>query len=650
MKKLLVLFITLVLALTGCTTSTDNGGSDAEAPKDMTIATSREVSSMDYVITALATDHEINVNLVDGLLEHDTKGAIVSSIASTWSANEDATVWTFNLRPDVKWVTNTGEEYATVVAEDFVTGLRHGAEFKSGTAWLLQGVITGYSEYYSSDYSDEAFANVGVKAIDDLTLEFTLENPTPYFDSMTTYAVLYPINKTFLESQGEGCKLGAPVVDDCSFGSLNLDSILYNGAYILTTNDAKSSAVLTKNEAYWDAENVHLDTVTRIYDDGSDPYSVIKGFEQGTYAYADLMPGWEDYATYAETYSNNTYFTLSNSYTFGLVFNYNRQVFNETNYADDTTLRDNTAEAIHNVNFRNALKYAMDRTSYLATRSPLELATATLRNVHNFPAAGTQSDGTQYYDLVEKHYADYTGETIELEDGQDPYNDKDKALAYIEAAKAEGIEFPVHLDLLVNQTSVALTNQALSLKQAVEEATDGQIIIETVFRDEDTVENIVYYNQDPSMSDYDISTYTGWGPDYQDPKSFVDVFSPTTGYYMTNSGLGTMEADGVTVADLEAKESAGFMEYERLYREADAITDDMDARYDAFAKADAYLIANSIYIPVQQQTRGQRVSYIVPFSQMYAATGTDNYKYKGWELQTEIVTQEQYAAAEAAWK
>ena len=672
MKKLLKgLGISLLaLSLVACSGNTNKpnpsetpsvGGDVTNERKELVIADSSEVSNMDYVQTALAVDHEINVNLVDGLLEHDAKGNLVGSIAESWSSNEDATVWTFKIREGVKWVTSLGEEYADVTAHDFVTGLRHGAEFDSGTAWLLMGVIEGYSEYMASDFSDEEFAKVGVKAIDDYTLEFTMEikedgtgTPIPYFASMTTYAVLYPINETFLESKGTGCVLGTPDNETCDFGSVSPDSILYNGAYLLESVVTKSQTVLVENKNYWDPENVHVEKVTIIYDDGSDPYSIMNGFEQGTYTSASLNPTWADYADYASKYENNTYFTTPNSYVFGMVFNYNRQAFEYTNYADDATLRQNTRDAILNTNFRLALSYSLDRVSWLAVRSPLELATATLRNIDNVASAGMTSDGKNYYDLVEAAYTELTGNEYQLDDGQTPFYNPDMAMQYIEKAKADGVKFPIHLDMLVVETSDSSTKQGQSLKQSIEASTQNNIIIELVFEDQDTVEAIAYDNNDPAASDYDISTFSGWGPDYQDPKSFVDIYSPTTGYYMTTLGLGTTEdvdGDGtLEVSDLEIKETIGLMEYEELYRAADAITDDLDARYAAFAKADAYLLANALYIPTSQQARGQNVSYITPFTKMHSDSGTDQYKYKLTKLQTEMVTAEEFAAAEAAWR
>lgn len=662
MKKLLLTLMALLMSVSLASCSSSSNGetttdgettgttavdsvADYTGPTEWVEATSREVQNMDYVVTQLATDHELNANFVDGLLENAPSGEFVGALAESWESNEDATVWTFHLRQGVNWVTSTGEVYDEVKAQDFVTGLRHGAEF-SAEANVLSGIIAGYSEYVDGkDFSDEAFANVGVKAIDDYTVEYTMASPTPYFYTLTTYNVLFPINEEFLTSKGTGCALGSPDANSCSFGAASADSILYNGAYLLSVFDAKSQTVLVKNPNYWDADHVYMEKVTRIYDDGSDPYSIIKGFEQGTYVQAGLNASWADYADYAEKYAANAYPELPNAYAFGVVFNYNRQIWDNTNYATTDEAKENTHNAILNENFRKALRAAYDKEAYLATSAPGEVAKSTLRNINGFPQLVYNSEGTSYGDLITAAYNEATGESVDLADGQDAFLNPEAALEYIEAAKAEGVVFPVHLDMLVIETSDKLVKQAQSMKQSVEENTDGQIIIELVLRDEDTVQNIAYYNQDPALADYDISTFTGWGPDYADPKTFVDIYSPDAGYYMTSIGLSS-EFEG----DKEIKETIGLYEYYDLYQAADAITDDLDARYAEFAKADAYLIEHAIYIPTSQNSRAMLVSKQVPFTRSYGASGISQYKYKYIQLQDEIVTVDEYNAAKAAWE
>lgn len=620
--------------------------------KEYVYSDSREVASMDYLVTALASDHQYNVNFVDGLVICDRYGAYQPAVAESWTANEDATVWTFKLKKGVKWVTAAGDEYGEVTAEDFVTGLRHAAEFQSGTAYVVSSV-EGFSDYMSAgDYSDEAWAKVGVKAVDDYTVEYTLNAPTPYFYTQVEYTVFYPVNKTFLESKGDGCKLGTPDTNSCTFGQATPDSILYNGAYILSSFDVKSQTVMVKNPAYYAADEVYLEKVTVIYDEGSDPYEMIRSFEQNVYAYAGLSTQWGDevFNEMMAKYDGYVNPTLSNYYAFGIVFNFNRVTYENTAHADDAD-KENTKAAIRNENFRLAMKSAFDAQAYLEVSAPTEIAKATLRNINGVPNLVSTSDGTLYGTLVEDAYEEITGTRVSLADGQWPWLSKENALAYIEAAKADGITFPVHVDMLVIETSDRLTKQGLSFKQSIEENTDGQIIVDLIMRDQDTVQNIAYYSESWDEADYDISTFTGWGPDYVDPKSFVEIYSPVDGYYMHSCGLtdkGATQSDDFG-ADDELKTQLGFYEYEDLYRAADAITDDLDARYKAFAKADAYLLAHGLYIPTSMQTRSARVSHIVPFSAPYSS-GVSQYKYRGVQLQEDVVTTEQYQAAMAAWE
>ena len=676
MKKLLVALLALlmIVTLTACGKKDEAPVTGGEEPtgevatfdvnavdvsslklantKEYVYSDSREVASMDYLVTALASDHQYNVNFVDGLVICDRYGAYQPAVAESWTANEDATVWTFKLKKGVKWVTAAGDEYGEVTAEDFVTGLRHAAEFQSGTAYVVSSV-DGFSDYMSAgDYSDEAWAKVGVKAVDDYTVEYTLNAPTPYFYTQVEYTVFYPVNKTFLESKGDGCKLGTPDTNSCTFGQATPDSILYNGAYILSSFDVKSQTVMVKNPAYYAADEVYLEKVTVIYDEGSDPYEMIRSFEQNVYAYAGLSTQWGDevFNEMMAKYDGYVNPTLSNYYAFGIVFNYNRVTYENTAHADDAD-KENTKAAIRNENFRLAMKSAFDAQAYLEVSAPTEIAKATLRNINGVPNLVSTSDGTLYGTLVEDAYEEITGTRVSLADGQWPWLSKENALAYIEAAKADGITFPVHVDMLVIETSDRITKQGLSFKQSIEENTDGQIIVDLIMRDQDTVQNIAYYSESWDEADYDISTFTGWGPDYVDPKSFVEIYSPVDGYYMHSCGLtdkGATQSDDFG-ADDELKTQLGFYEYEELYRAADAITDDLDARYKAFAKADAYLLAHGLYIPTSMQTRSARVSHIVPFSAPYSS-GVSQYKYRGVQLQEDVVTTEQYQAAMAAWE
>lgn len=637
---------------TNNSSTTEGGTTTTTEPKkpasltEVTVAGSGNLANMDYLVTGKAPDHTWNANFVETLLEIDNVGRTVGSLAESWSVSEDGLTWTFKLRQGVKWVTNTQEEYADLVAEDFVTGLRHAAEYKSEANWLLEGIVKGFAEYTQSDFSDAAWEKVGVKAVDAQTVVYTLEKPAPYFVDIATYNILMPVNKEFLESKG--AVLGKPDPENSTFGSVAPDSILYNGAFVLQSVDAKSSIVMVKNAKFWDAANVKIEKYTEIYDDGKDPYSIKTGFENGVYPSMSLRTSWADYAAVREQYATYIRESLPQSVVFGIIMNFNRQTFENTNYATDETLKARTQKALQNENFRKALRAAYDRVAANAVATPEHLALASLKNINNFNEAGIHSDGRGYNKLVTDTYNKNTGQNVDLGDGVAAFFSKDEALKYIEAAKAEGVEFPVHLDMLVIETSDSLVKQANSMKKSIADNTDGQIVIELVLRPQDTVEAIAFANEDPAAADFDLNTFAGWGPDYRDPQSFAKTFSTKVGTYMTSTGLGTVDADGNQL-NAELKESLGFNQYEKLLEEA-ANEQDHDKRLEKFALVDSFLIEKALFIPNRSRIVSEMVSRMVPFKAAYSQVGISEYKVKYLEMQENLVTAEEYAKAKAEWE
>ena len=641
MKKLLSLTLCALMAL-------GLGACSKDVDSDITTYNhyySTDIKTMDYLTSQYSTDHAQNANFVDGLLETDRYGHIVGALADTWKHNNDYTVWTFKLKEGIKWVKNDGTEYAEVVAQDFVTGLQHAADFDSGTLWLVQDLIKGLNDYYGGKTTD--FSTVGVKAIDKYTVEYTFVKPAPYFESMCTYSILYPLNQEFLESKGEGCKLGAGDATACTFGQVAPDSILYNGGYILEKDVAKSEIVMVKNEAYWDAENVFIDKVHLVFTDGSDNTLIREQFKQGKAELFAINASWSNADEVKGEFEEYLTVPAENSSWFGMNFNYNRLNYDGSVHETDED-KANTKAAIQNKNFRKAVQASWNRVDYISQTILPDVAALNLRNLNNYPSIVKTSDGTTYGDLVTAAFQKLNGTTKSLADGQDPFYNVEDAKAYIAAAKAEGIKFPVTLELPVQEQSATHVAEMQSIKTSIEKATDGEIKIQLVMMDQDQMYANTYFLTDPADAQYDINTFSGWAPDFLDPENGLGIYNNINGSYLVTTGLTPYgeNAENDAIAD-----KTGWTEFNKMYFAASEIGTDLDARYKAFAEAEAFLIEEALYIPsTMQSSRTYRVSRIVPFTALYSVAGISDYKYKGMQLQNEPVTAEQYAKAQAEWE
>lgn len=653
MKKILCTSVAVLLAA-GCSAPTaGSNASGSTTSEDANYVFTSDLQTLDWHMSMNATDAEITTNLVDGLTEVNSYNNYVGALAESWEYNEDSTVCTFHLR-DAKWVTNTGEEYADVTADDFITGLRHLSDFQGPTLAIAESYVEGLADYSASSHTDEDWEKVGVKAIDDKTLEFTLTAPTPFFHTVVANNSFWPVNREFLESQGEGCKLGAGDATTCEYGrATDPSSILYNGAYILDENVSKSSQRMHKNEAYWDAEHVYINNVNRVYDDGSDPASTVKGFEstENPYYQAILLTSADNFEEYLSQYKDYAYNALQNQYTFGINFNFNRTNFD---YSDKTTEQQEDAKAaLLNKHFRLALKYGFDRVSYMATAIDESIAEKAIRSIETPWNFVTTSDGKSYGELVQEASED---PSVDLSEGQDSMYDPERAKEELALAKEEltDVSWPIVLDLLTDDASATLPLQAASLEQSIEDSLGEDNVDIVVHRvDDDTYSASSYTSTGPWDAYWDISTSTGWGADYVDPKTYINIFSPVDGDVLTqNMGLnyyGSDEYDNAAdnAANDAAIEATGLLEYQEMLDAAYAINDDLDARYAAEAKAEAFLLDNAIAIPVQTQTSSvnYRISRVVPFSGAYQSS-----KYKGMIIQQETITKEEYDAAYEQWQ
>lgn len=651
MKKLLVALFVAALVLTGC------GEKKTVFRNDYSYIYTSDIEQLDYTVTYLAENHRHIANFVDGLLEHNPLGQLVNALSTKYEVNDDATEFIFTIREGVKWVTVEGEEYADVTAQDWVTGLQHGADFKSDTAYILEGVIKNYAEYYAGTLTD--FSQVGIEAVDDYTLKFTLEDSTPYFHTMTTYGVLFPINKEFLETQGEGCKLGAPDAGNCAFGTAEGDSILYNGAYLLSNNTVKSVVEYTANPTYWDKKNVYIPKVKLTFYDGADPDSLFRSFDNGELSAAPVYTDNEaTYKTATDKYGDSIFIGRLTTTTYYIAFNYDRQGFAN----DDGRLpsvktekqREDTKKAILNENFRTAIFRGLDRAALNAQGVGEALKFNALRNTYTSPDFVSTSDGKSYATLLlaelNKIDADLFPEDFDLSDSQDPYYDLAVAQAAMAKAKteleAEGVTFPVVIEVLANGAAQKNYNTRLAFETLMEKAFPGLVDIAiTVAPDSQTYLAGFYTNKTAAGTNYDINIGSGWGPDYGDPKTYVQTLSPINGDLLKGMGF-----EAGADANAAAKEATGFFEFQELLDAANAEIKDIDKRYELFAAAEAYLIGHSLILPNISQGGIYQVSRVAPYTVSWADYGISEYKYKFMQVTDHVITLEEREAAKAQWE
>lgn len=660
MKKILCASLAALL-VAGCSGAKTGNETTSE---DAYYVFSTDVQTLDWHMSQRATDAEITANCVDALTETNSYNNYVGALAESWEANEEKTEWTFHLR-DANWVTNTGEVYAPVTADDFVAGLQHLADFDGPTLWIAGSFVEGLADYADGKTTD--FSTVGVEAVDEKTVKYTLTAPTPFFNTIVANNAFWPVNRDFLESKGDGCKLGDPDTSNCGYGApTDPSSILYNGAYIIDELVSKSSQKLHKNEAYWDAEHVYVNKISRVYNDGSDPAATVKGFEQAENPYymATLLTTAPDFQKYLEQYKDYAYTGIQNAYSFGMNFNLNRVNYENSNKTA-AQFADSKA-ALLNSSFRRALKFALDRVSYMATAVDPSIAEKALRTIECPWDFVTTSDGRAYGELVQAASED---PTVDLSEGQDSIYNPEKAQAELAKAKTElNVSWPIILDILVDEADPSNISQASSLEQSIEASLGVENVdIQIHPVDDDTYTGSSYTSNGPQDACWDISTSTGWGYDYVDPKSYLSIFSPVNGDVIRNSmGLnyyGENQFDGIELtgpngeavssdeankANDAAIEASGLLKFQEMIDEAYAINDDLDKRYEAEAKAEAYLLDNALYVNIQTQTRAVNwtLSRIKPFTNKYL-----NYsKMKGVIIQKDPVTAEEYQAAYEQWK
>lgn len=618
-------------------------------PDTFSMIANFDITTLDYVYNNKSSNGDYVNNFVEGLLTQDNHGKLVPGMASEWSCNDDASEWYFTIRDDAVWSTSAGEEYDAVTAEDFVTGLKHAVDSKSETLGLVADLIAGLREYSNGTGKWE---DVGIKA-DGNQLTYTLTGPCGYFDGMTTYTILWPINAEFLESKGS------------DFGAVEPDSILYNGCYILSSLVPAQEVRFDANPNYYDAKNVFVQHVVVTYSDGKDPAQNFNMFVNGEVTSTTVNQSLpEVVAKAAELYPDNQYKSMTTATSYWGAFNWDRQLYALYNDPSVSTTNKTDAQkadakaAILNADFRRAVYAAYSAHAVEAITLGEEHADGVIRNTLVPYTFAMTTDGRSYGSIVEKYaaelVADYEG--IDLNDGHDAWYNPELAKTFAERAKEElgdsVSEWPIHIDVPVYAASENQKNMQLAMKKSIEDAIGDYAVIDLQFLEGNSS---VYYSSFYNMptgeeNSIDLVFGAGWGPDYGDPLTYLHCFDVHDGDMLNYSGIN-IESQGQSEEQKAVLETLGLNEVQEVVDQATAATG--DERIELFAKAEAMLLTNGILRPYSTSGANISISKVKPFTVGYGLYGQAAYNqvpyFKYMQLLDEPVTTAEYEAAKEAW-
>lgn len=521
----------------------------------------------DGLATSRSADTDAIINTYDGLMEYDVEGTLQPALAESYEVSDDGLTYTFHLRKDVKWTDSQGREVDTVKADDFVAGMQHMCDAQGGLEYLVQGVIKNASQYISGEITD--FDEVGVKAVDDYTVEYTLEEPCSYFETMLGYTIFMPMSRSYYQSQGG--KFGAEYdssAADYQYGK-DSNSIAYCGPYLVTNATAKNTIVFKLSDSYWNKDNVNIKTLTWLFNDQSDVTKMYTDAKAGTVDYVNLNTSTMETAKSEGLYDQYAVVSDTDATSFMGFYNINRTATANAN--DGTTAKSTKSDeeiqrankALQNVHFRRAISFAADRGAYNAQQVGEDLKYTSLRNTFTpgyfvslskdttIQINGTDTTfpaGTYYGEIVQKQI-DADGVKIKVWDAENktsdgfdgwynPENAVEELNTAIEELAEEGITIdesnPIQIEYPYPSAVEVYTNKANSYKKSVEAALGGKVVINLVDAvDLDGWYYAGYYVNYGYEQNYDVYDVSGWGPDFGDPCSYLDTMLPDYEGYMT---------------------------------------------------------------------------------------------------------------------
>ena len=643
--------------LAACGGKSDNGSSAAStsgaAAPNTTGATplkefisfesgNRELESWNILYTQKAEDANVITNLWDGLLSFDCYGKVVPAIASSWEHNDDSTVWTFHLRDDVDWVDVNGEVKDHLTSKDFLVGFEwvmNSYKNEANNTSMPNDTVVGAADYYEQTkaagdaaadmtYEDMLAAGVGIEAPDDYTLVFTCKDPCPYFDTVAAYNSFYPVAPALLDELGiEG------------FRGCDNTTMWYNGPYVVEEYIQGNTKSYIPNPSYYDAANVSRFerlTITMI----SDGTISLQLYENRELDEVDL--GESSIATIqadpSNEYNQQMCEKRPKKFSYCFIFNYDKR-------KTDGTADENWNKAIANKAFRQCFSKGLELSKFFSRYNPINPLKCE-NDFFTMSGLCYTTDGTDYTSLVAQELGldgeKYDGKTMKrLRANNGDITDLKKQA--MDELSAIGVTFPVHCSYYILAGSTTALDSATVLKQCFTDSFgDDFIVLDIETFVSSTMKEVVA----PKLQSF---VHMGWGADFGDPINFLTqiIVHDDNAYYSCNmTNIEGIAENGA--ADYQKDLVAAYEQFTDLVNEGRVIVNDTDARYAAFAKAEAYFLEENLIFPTVYDVTWC-LTHANEYSKINAMYGPCNYKAVNWETSEEAYTTEQYEEFAAAF-
>jgi ABC-type oligopeptide transport system substrate-binding subunit len=529
---------------------------------DYTTTFSTAPVTIDWLNTSSQSDTEITVNCVDGLVQYNNLSQMCPALAESWDVSADGLTYTFHIRQGAKWYTSEGAEYADVTANDFVAGFHHMLDTEAGLEWLVDGVVKGAGDYL---YQGASFDAVGYKATDDHTLVVTLEKPTSYFLTMLTYSCFLPICDSFYQAHGgvygkDAYGTASADTNTYTYGkSTDVSSQVYCGPYLLQKLQQDSEIRVVRNPKYYRNNEIVLDSIKWVYDNGENPTATYNDVVAGVYAGSGLTEssGTLALAKADGNFDKYAYISDTTSTTYFGALNLNRGTFalESGACASPKTEQEkiDTTTALQNKNFRKAMQFAFDKATVNAVSRGEDLKTQNLRNMYCHPQfVSLSSDVTMdgktfpagtFYGEIVQYYLDQIGCPIKVDDMIDGWYNPTEAKKCLEAAKEELdglVTFPIKIDVVYYSASDSITAQGQAYKKVIEGTLGAENVVVNLVEATTSADYYAsgYRASNGEAGNYDMFYGSGWGPDYGDPSTYLDTFlGEGAGYMCKTIGL-----------------------------------------------------------------------------------------------------------------